>query len=165
VLRNYDSYNVKNTRYRFDRVVRVDILFDQNNPLRGGNWIQLPSFSISKKCCINVKNVKTNKFKCVKKEDLRCFEYALGSIINPIQKNGDRPTHYNITRYEKYENFLNKSINIYKYDDIKITLYYQSQKLNNKEGHINLLLYKDHVVGIKNLSALLRGQIHRYTNH
>ncbi|MBP1526002.1 MAG: hypothetical protein H9Q67_05870 [Spiroplasma ixodetis] len=66
---------------------------------------------------------------------------------------------------ERYENFLNKSINIYKYDDIEITLYYQIQKLNNKEGHINLLLYKDHVVGIKNLSALLKGQIHRYTNH
>ncbi|MBP1526273.1 MAG: hypothetical protein H9Q67_07270 [Spiroplasma ixodetis] len=68
------------------RVVRVDILSDQNNSLRRGNWIKLPSFIISKKCCINVKNVKTNKFKCVKNEDLRCFEYALESIINPIQK-------------------------------------------------------------------------------
>ncbi|MBP1526300.1 MAG: hypothetical protein H9Q67_07405, partial [Spiroplasma ixodetis] len=101
VLRNYDSYNVKNTRYRFDRIVRVDILSDKNNPLRGGNWTQLSSFIISKKCCMNVKNVKTNKFKCVKKEDLRCFEYALESVINPIQKNGDRPTNYNITKYEK----------------------------------------------------------------
>ncbi|MBP1526287.1 MAG: hypothetical protein H9Q67_07340 [Spiroplasma ixodetis] len=85
VLRNYDSYNVKNTIYRFDRVVRVDIISDKNNPLRGGRT-QLPSFIISKKCCINVKNVKNNKFKCVKKEDLRCFEYALESIINPIQE-------------------------------------------------------------------------------
>jgi len=129
-----------------------------------------------------VKNIKTNKFKCNKKEDVRCFEYALESILNPVEKHTDRPTNYNITKYEKlnmeypielipekiekYENFINHSINIYKYDENEsiISLYYRSQNFN-KEGHINLLMYKDHIVGIKNLSALLRGQIHKYTHH
>ncbi|MBP1527584.1 MAG: hypothetical protein H9Q66_06675, partial [Spiroplasma ixodetis] len=79
VLRNFDRYNAQNTRYRFDKVVKVDVLSDQNNPLRGGAYIQLPNFIISKKCCINVKNIKTNKFKCLKQENLRCLEYSLES--------------------------------------------------------------------------------------
>jgi len=83
--RNFDRYNARNTRYRFHEVIRVDIHSDQHHPLRGGTYIQLPSFIISKKCCINVKNIKTNKFKCLKQEDSRCFEYALESILNPIK--------------------------------------------------------------------------------
>lgn len=35
VLRNFNRYNTRNTRYRFGRVVH----FDQNNPLRGGTYI------------------------------------------------------------------------------------------------------------------------------
>ncbi|XKL67388.1 hypothetical protein PGB90_002879 [Kerria lacca] len=50
VLRNFDSYNARNTRYRFDRVVKVDILSDQNNPLRGRTYIQLPIFYIVGPC-------------------------------------------------------------------------------------------------------------------
>ena len=183
VLRNFNSYKSRHSKYKFSQVIRVDILSDQNNPLRGGNWVRMPGFIISKKCCINVKNLRTNKFKCPKKEDLRCFEYGLEIILNPVEKNGDRPLNYNITKYEVlnmeypvnlvpenieiYENFINKSINIYKCDENEslISLYYRSQNYHNKEGHINLLLYKDHIAGIKNLSALLRGQIHRYTNH
>lgn len=61
VLRNFDDYNARNTRYRCDRVIRVDIHSDQSYSLRGGIYMQLPSFIISKKCCINVKNSKTKK--------------------------------------------------------------------------------------------------------
>jgi hypothetical protein len=41
-----------------------------------------------------VKNTKTNKFKCLKQENLRCFEYALESILNPADKNSERPSNY-----------------------------------------------------------------------
>ena len=94
---------------RFHEVIRVDIHSDQHHPLRGGTYIQLPSFIISKKCCINVKNIKTNKFKCLKQEDSRCFEYALESILNPINNHTDRPSNYNITKYEalKMVNYMN----------------------------------------------------------
>ena len=60
---------------------------------------------------------------------MRCFEYALESILNPVAKHSDRPSNYDITKYnqlgmsypvditdvniEKYETFLNASINIY----------------------------------------------------
>lgn len=55
----------------------------------------MPDFIISKKYYINLKNLKTNKFKCLRKEDLRCFEYALKNTLNPIQKNSDKVSNYN----------------------------------------------------------------------
>ncbi len=100
VLRSFNGYNANHTKYRFHQVIRVDILSDKNNPLCGGKWVQMPGFIISKKCCINVKNIKTNKFKCLKKEDLRCFEYGLESILNLVEKNADRVSNYDITKYE-----------------------------------------------------------------
>ena len=49
-----------------------------------------------------MKNIKTNKFKRLKQEDLRCFEYALESILKPVEKNNDRVSNYNITKYEVF---------------------------------------------------------------
>lgn len=101
------------------------------HPIRGGTWIELPKWIKNKQCCINVKNLKTNQFKCINKEDQHCFEYALESILNPPlnTKNPDRPSHYNINKYnelsmtypvqitkqniEKYETLVGISINVY----------------------------------------------------
>lgn len=177
LITKFESFNAKNSKLRFDKVIRVDIQSDKSNPLRGGTWIQLPSFIQSKKACINVKNIKTNKFKCQKLENLRCFEYALESMLRPAT-DVCRATQYDITRYEglltnypvaitrenieKYENLLNVSINVYtvvEEEKIYFDLAYKSYNLDQKEKHVNLLLYRDHVVGIKNLSALLKGQL------
>ncbi|KAK9751856.1 hypothetical protein QE152_g4735 [Popillia japonica] len=56
--------------------------------------------------------------------------------------------------------FLNTSINIYKVD-----LFILSNKIGKTEKHVNILEYDEHCVGIKNLSALLNGQIHKRDKH
>lgn len=183
ILREYSSFTFKNTKYFFDSVIRADLQSDITKPLRGGTYVQLPKFIFAKRCCINVNNAKTIKFKCVKQEHLRCFEYALESILRPVEKHTERVSNYDITKYEEldleypieitsknintYEEFLKVSINIYRYDedDSMFHLEYLSKYLKIYDTHVNLLLYKDHVVGIKNLSALLRGKIHNYGNH
>jgi hypothetical protein len=177
------SANASNCR--FDRVIKLDINSDKNNPLRGGTYVDLPDFIKKKKCCINVKNVKNNKFKCEKYENFRCFEYAIESVLNPVDKDAQRPSKYDISKYEqlkvsypieitkenieKYENFSlsTYSINIYECVDGMIVQRYLSKKYKKVEGHVNILLYKTHFVGIKNMSALLKGQtsnkkIHMY---
>lgn len=136
----------------------------------------MPSFISTKRCCINVKNVNS-RFK--KNENLRCFEYAIEAILNPDTKSIDRYTKHDITKYEKlnmnypidinnieniekYENFLNISINIYSYDDNVINLIHRSNYFKVYEKKVNLLEYKNHIVGIKNISALLKGQVTKH---
>lgn len=68
----------------------------------------------------------------------------------------------NIENIEKYENFLNISINIYSYDDNEINLIHRSNYFKVYEKNVNLLEYKNHIVGIKNISALLKGQVTKH---
>lgn len=60
ILINFTNYTAQNTKFRFDKVIRLDINSDKHNPLRGGSYTELPPFIKNKKCCINVKNVQTN---------------------------------------------------------------------------------------------------------
>ncbi|KAL1489056.1 hypothetical protein ABEB36_014001 [Hypothenemus hampei] len=75
---------------------------------------------------------------CEQQENLRCFEYAIESILNPPKDHTDRPSSYNIKKYEtlnmnypvnvisnnikKYEEFCNISINIYEFKNTTIDL-------------------------------------------
>ena len=70
ILSRSTNYTAQNTTYRFDRVLRLKINSDKYKPLRGGTYKELPKFIQNKKCCINVKNIKNNKFKCEKKRIL-----------------------------------------------------------------------------------------------
>lgn len=177
ILNKFANFNAKNIKYVFDRVIQLDLQSNKHTPLRDGTYVKLPKYITAKKCCINVNNTKTNKFKCEKQENLRCFEYALESILNPVNDYVDRPFKYDISRYEnlemkypeqivrenmkKYEDFLNIAINVYRVDEndgktisqVTVSDNYQNRKC------IHLLMYKEHVVGIKNISALLREQI------
>ncbi|KAG5880835.1 hypothetical protein JTB14_027616 [Gonioctena quinquepunctata] len=99
----------------------------------------------------------------------RCFEYALESMLNPLDKNTDRPSCYDIGKYdslnmsypvelvpkniEMYENFSKHYLNINEFSDTTIELFYKSENLKS-DNHVN------HVVGIKKMGALLSGQIH-----
>lgn len=40
----FENFIAKNTKYRFDRILSVDLQSDRNNPLRGGTYIELPKF-------------------------------------------------------------------------------------------------------------------------
>jgi hypothetical protein len=111
-----------------------------------------------------------------------------------VDKNSERPSNYNIEKYEKlnmeyplniteeniqkYEEFLNIAINVYEIEEFSnIIIYdfdlenqeklddtysiefrYPSQNYKDRKC-VNLLIYRNHVVRIKNISALLKGQI------
>lgn len=55
------------------RFANFNLQSSKHTHLRGGTFIELPTYYKNKKCCINVKNTKTNKFKCLKQENLRCL--------------------------------------------------------------------------------------------
>lgn len=62
----------------------------------------------------------------------------------------------------KYKDFLNIAINVYRVDENndKFTIRQSIGSDNYKNRKcINLLIYKKHVIRIKNIGALLRGQI------
>lgn len=152
IIRKFESFNAKNTLLRFDRVLYVDL---QSS---GGTYKQFPNFVLTKKCCINVNNKRTNRFRCNKQEHMRCFEYALESILNPALNHSNRPSRYDITKYEvvnmeysveltpdnikKYEEFLNISINVYTvYNNTRIDFHILSEKIGKTEKHVNILEY------------------------
>ena len=185
IMHKFSNFNARRSKLRFDRVIRIDIQSDRSNPLHGGTWLGLPNFIKNKRCCINVKNNQTNKFRCERQENFRCFEYALETILNPVKKDTNSPSKYIITKYEdlemtypvaitkenieKYEEFLKISINVYNIIEdeskIYIELHYKSYNFGLKKKHVNLLLYKDHEVSTKNISSLLNGQIHHRDRH
>lgn len=68
---------------------------------------------------------------------------------------------------KKYEDFINGSINVINIMKMKLNFncFIWVKLQVKKDKHVNLLLYKDHFFGIKNLNALLKRQIHRHEKH
>ena len=45
----------KNTKYRFDKIIKTVISRDVHKPIRDGTWSELPQWIKNKHFCINVK--------------------------------------------------------------------------------------------------------------
>ena len=176
-----EDYTENGSGWCLLNLVSLDIGVISYNPLNASSYIPLPKSIASKKGCINVQN----------KDDNKCFTWAILSALAdiPRSRKPERLSHYieqeeslnmhgipypvpitSIPRFERLNDTM--SINVYalrwdqadrryKVDPVYIT----PQK---KMKHINLLYISDkknnnHYVWIKNMSALLHGQLSRHT--
>ena len=176
------SFASENSGWALKNIVNLMVCINKYNPLRAGSYIDLPAQIKRKKACVNVQN-----------DDDRCFAWAVVSALyiapskiaelcqsypDPAKVFNLKGIQFPITlgqapRFEKQNNI---SINIYKLDNSKKSLFVVPHYLteNKRERHVNLLLIQDkyidndmadltppkfHYVLIKNLSRLLSRQL------
>jgi hypothetical protein len=183
LMNNYESSQVVNnlTKYFTDKIEKVktnssgwvfhdtvalQIRTVQHKPLRGGSYIELPSWIAKKKACVNIKN-----------DDNECFKWAVLSCIFNDKINQKRINE--VSQYKKFAdqlnwdgvNFPSKITDIVRFEknneeycinvfivDGKICPY-RINKDNQDKTIINLLLIeennKSHYVFIKSMSRLM----------
>ena len=54
IITKFEEWIANNSVYRFDRIVHTVLHRDATKPIRGGTWIELPTWIKNKKCCINI---------------------------------------------------------------------------------------------------------------
>jgi hypothetical protein len=148
-------------------IIKIDSLLLYINPYiisLGGSYVELPQNIIRSQACINVKN-----------KDNNCFLWSILAYyhVNDKLKNPSRLAHYkkspflekldtsmliypvDLNQITEFESKNKLRINVYKLlnDDKTITNIYLSEK--NEYQIINLLLYKNHYILIKNINRLL----------
>ena len=160
------SFEGLGSGYILNDIDRLDIKLGYFNPITGGCSIELPKQLANKKAIINIKST-----------DEKCFLWACCAALFPVKWNAERAQnyfkyekHFNLTginfpmalssveKFEKQNSDLDICINIFNYDanDTKISLIKPMKISNNfnAKNIINLLLYKDHYLYIKNFNRL-----------
>ena len=159
---------MKNSAWRFDKIISMTIYFYKTQELNGGNYVKLPIRSNAK---LNIQN-----------NDKYCLIWSILAHIFPSYSNPQRVSnckhHFdklNIQGYnfengfiasdvKKFEKLNNLSKNIFELkfyqteDNNKIWKYKLVPleiKKNNGEYEIDLLIYKNHYVLIKKLHVFL----------
>ena len=161
IEKQIDKFTENGSGWTLTNITQVRFEFYGIEQLRGGStFINLPTELVKKKACINVKN-----------KDNHCFKWSILSALHPASTHSDR-----LSNYKQYENDLNDTdfeypihvkdvqrfadknkliINVFGYEG-KVTIYHTDSKIYKEElPIINLLLYSNHYVWIKNMSALL----------
>ena len=168
------NFNQRGSNWRFQRVISLDILFTDFQPLRGSTFLPLPSKISTKKAVINMKN-----------NDDQCFKWSVVRALHPVDIHPERITKElkdqserldwsglkfpvkldQIVIFEKFNPSI--SINIFGFEGVVYPLRLSKRK---NEQTINLLLISDgekqHYCLIKSLSRLLSSQVsgHKESN-
>ena len=151
----------KGSGWVINKIMALQIIVNQYQPITGGSYIPLPDFVANKKACINVKN-----------EDDLCFRYAILAALHPPAKNAERVSKYKddhdivfagleypvrVNSIDTFEKRNNLAINIYGLKKEKVEIL----RISKVEGTpVNLLLLEDrsrqHYVTIKNMSRFMQ---------
>ena len=160
---------LRNSKFVFDRILRMDIDFHRLNLTRGSSYIPLPDWLMKKKAIINPRN-----------SDMECFKWAI-IVAMKWEEIGNNPER--ISKLKRYENEFNleeieypvsfKDINKFeKNNEISVNILaienrkiYIFRKGRDYDRNVNLILIADvknpnkkHYVAVKSLSRLLSNQ-------
>jgi len=166
LLKKFDDFLKNGSQWQFERVNNYYVNILKYNPLKGSSYVELPAKFKNTKACLNIVN-----------KDDKCFKYCLAASLYPVEKHAERPSSYknsldlikdvgvtypvSIKDYPKFEKQNNVKINVFNVETevIKKEIDYTIHPLySNKEdpyNAINILLYKNHYVLIKNFNKLM----------
>ena len=166
ILQLYENPALRNSKFVFDRVLRMDVSFHRLNLTRGSSYTELGDWLASKKAIINPRN-----------SDNQCFKWSViaGTYFNEIGRDCQRVSK--LRKYEKefdwygidfptsykdikrFESMNEITVNVLAVEDKKI---YICRKGKEYDRVVNLMLITDenrkHYVAIKSLSRLLSKQ-------
>ena len=164
INKDIEEYNQQGSGWVFNKSIAMFVKIAEIRR-RGASYRELPEWIANKKCCINVL-----------KYDLKCFLWSILAALHPQEKDANR-----VSKYKEYENSLNmdgidypvccknylkfekqnnQPINVYElYDEEGVIAPIYISKIDIKKA-INIGLYKDHYVWIKNMSRLIHNNCH-----
>ena len=148
--------------------MKIDVKMSKSKQIYGGSYVELPKFIKNKKACINIKNVLSCKNdltiyddKCllwallaykhyddVKKIECRYYKKFLSSIKIPDSVVYPVPID-DITLWEQCNNI---KINVFELDENEEQLILIYESIDKNINLVNLLLYKNHYVLIKDIN-------------
>lgn len=153
---NIDKINKSGSGKAFIRVIQMDINISKSKNIFGGNFTELEDKIKLKRACINIKNkdqkcflwslLASKYYTIEKKIEVRYYKKYLDKIVVP--ENATFPV--NIDDIESWENANDMRINVFSLnDELELIPEYTRQK--NNKNLVNLLLYKDHYIWLKDI--------------
>ena len=155
----------RDSKFVFDRVLRMEISMHRLNLTKGSSYIPLPAWLTKKKAIINPKNL-----------DMKCFKWAVIAAIKWREIDQDHQRLSKLRRYDDFDrdgiNFPVSACDIKRFEsknEISIDVLaldgkkpYICRKGGNYNRVIKLMLLEDiekhHYVSIKSLGRLLSMQ-------
>jgi hypothetical protein len=152
-----------------DEILHLDLNLAHYAPVKGSNYVPLPSKLKTKKAIINIKNSEN-----------KCFMWSVLAGIHevPLHSHPERLRHYQqfqdeldftgiefpvtVDKIGKFEHQNNISVNVFGFEDVLFPLYITKEHFDT---HVNLLLYSQgttrHYCLIKDLNKFLYSQNRR----
>ena len=81
VLENMAKFQRRESGWRFEEILKLELHLVEFAPWKGNSWIPLPEKIIKKKAVINMKN-----------EDNECFKWCVTRALNPVERDSERVT-------------------------------------------------------------------------
>ena len=163
-----ESWSEKGSGWVLERIMRAYVNVARYQPLRGGNYMDLPQKLKNKKAVINVRN-----------RDNECLKWALRAALFPVPngKTSNRPSYYPVNDGIDYEGIdfptpvkqidkleaqnKNLAINVFGWENNCVIVHRISKKEANVPW-INLMVIESgiiqHYCYVKRVSALLFDQ-------
>jgi hypothetical protein len=157
----------KNHSGSLDKIIKMEIKMSKSKNIYGGLYVELPEHIKSKKACVNIVNLLSEK-KGIKTYDNKCFLWSLiaSKHYDDVKKNEVRhykkfissvvvPDNYNypvpIDDIPMWELSNNIKINVFTLDDKEENLVCEYSSIEKNKNLVNLLLYKNHYCWLKNI--------------
>lgn len=158
IMKKIEEYqrNSSGWIYQFIDTFYVNIASYQ--PLKGSSYVELPSELKLSHACVNIKNT-----------DNKCFKWCLLAHLHPAAKDANRTSKYldywneiidtgitypvTLNDIPKMEKLNNLKINVYSYENKTMAPIYVNPE--NPFDAINILLFKDHYVLIRDFDKLM----------
>ena len=155
----FDGFLHLGSGWSLEKIVMLKLTVVRYNPL-GGCFVSLPKMLANKRVFLNIR--------C---DDGRCFVYCVLASLFPSSKNVNRPSNYQpylgmlnlssltypvaLHQIPKFEEANHLSVSVYQLNHQTPVPVYISANYKSAEKHINLLLYKQHYILIRNLDSFL----------
>lgn len=140
----------------FSGIIKIDVKISKSKNIIGGSFVELPQKIKNKKACVNIKNndekcflwslIASKHYDDIKKIEVKHYKKYIDSIIIP--ENASFPV--SVDDIPEWERCNKIKINVFILDDddnIKI----EYNTIYKNKNIINLLLYKNHYVWLKNI--------------
>ena len=169
ITQSFVVFQKEGSGWVLDEILHLDLNLAHYAPVKGSNYVPLPSKLKTKKAIINIKN-----------SDNKCFMWSVLAGIHevPLHSHPERLRHYQqfqdeldftgiefpvtVDKIGKFEHQNNISVNVFGFEDALFPLYITKEHFDT---HVNLLLYSQgttrHYCLIKDLNKFLYSQNRR----
>jgi hypothetical protein len=140
----------------FTGIMKIDIKLSKSKNIFGGSFVELPENIKNKRACVNIKNnddkcflwslIASKHYNDIKKIEVKHYKKYIDSVVIP-----DTATFpVSVDDIGDWEKANNMKINVFSLDEDE-TIKLEYNTIHKNKNVVNLLLYKNHYVWLKNI--------------